>query len=82
MTGFTTEQITELHAAMGRYNASDINPTGIVFSYNDGQQNPYEISDDYASESFSTYKELLTAAKSWRRDMDENSDFLSTNVGF
>lgn len=81
-TGLTTEQIAELQAIMGRYNASSRNPTGVVFSYDDGQKKPYMISDDHASESFTTYRKLLAAAKSWRSDMDENSEFLSDNVGF
>jgi len=66
----TAQQEAELNAAIGKYCTSDSNPCGVSFYFDEGEEKPFRIADDQASESFETYDELLDAASDWKNAFD------------
>lgn len=69
-TELTEQQESELNAAIGKYRATAINPCGVCFYFDEGEERPYRIADDHASECFGTYQELLDAARAWKDAFD------------
>ena len=67
----TDEQQAEMNAVVGQYNRTNTRQISVFFD--EGDDTPYRISDEYSSESFASYEELLEAAKSWNDTSDQQS---------
>jgi len=70
----TDTKLADLNAAIGEYKTSDSNPCGVSFYFDEGEEKPWRIADDGASDSFGSFGELLAAAKEWKEAFDFDSD--------
>ena len=59
----TVEQLAKLNASVGQYDQTE--PRRVLFFFDEGDDKPYRITDEKASESFGSYEELLEAAQCW-----------------
>lgn len=62
-----------LYEIIGPYKCTVQNPAGVYFYFDEGEEKPYRIADDWASENFATYEELLVAAHKWRASFDDDN---------
>lgn len=59
-----------IEAAAGSYRVTGSNPCGLAAYYDEGEEKPWRISDDQASESFATPQEAMEGARAWAEAME------------
>ncbi len=70
MDATTIELETQkIEAALGHYLCSADQPCAAAVYYDEGEEKPWRIADDGASESFGTVEEAIEGAHSWAEAM-------------
>lgn len=63
-------QLERIEEAAGDYADGNIHPCGLVASYRRGEELPWRIADDWASEEFATAAEAVAGAAEWVKAMN------------